>query len=428
MLEILAKRLALLVRLIIVVTLVSGVFWAQKAETSDLRNDLISLNSLEALSDLSPSEVLDFSTKHTREVSDEITKVLAKKEYKAIANDLEGVRSEIGKWLDTELRSNNIDPYIFQISIKLLAEKIEVKFSYTPPEVLSLELSPTWFDAQKALGLKEEILIASVGPINDLLPGKPQYLDPDNIFTLIEFIPGQHQSRILGNLEEQKFYGNTVSKLLGRLDFFASPIKISIATLIEDDLPSFPDEISESFILEIPVQTQIIESENLLGLVSENEDEINILQELYSQKSRKKFLDGAYGLLPIKEAKEVLSGNIVQAYQRVELLGFSISTRKLPIAVVSLFIMFLGGSFLTVRYARANSLKIISQVNDENPIDILIDNFLSRIVIFCIFPILSIMLALPTYPVSLSEAIFIGSGVLLILILGILVVIKSRKL
>ena len=421
MLEILAKRLAFFVQLIIAITLVCGIFWIQKIESLDLRDDLVSLNALEVLSEWEPLEVLSFENKYRQELSNGINTILSRQEFSNTSSNLEKVKQQIQDWLTMEFQSQDIEG---------------------------------------------EFLIAGLGSLNELIPptsvpssGNIRLLRDESNYVLVEFILSQHQSESLLQLEERKAYKNTVSNLLNRLDFFGAPLKMSVATSITGNFPSIPADLSNSYIksitllgekvkitfeedpsrspaqrtpamyeIEILVETQKIDVENLLSLISSNGDNTKVLEELYSENSRREFLDGAYGLLPLNEAKEVLSGNLVQAYQRVEILGFSISTKRLPLAVLMLFLVFLSGSFLTVIYAKRKSLRIISQVNDENPVDILIDNFFSRVLIFCVLPILSIVLSLPTFPISLLESILIKFGSLLVFSLGILIVINSRKL
>lgn len=155
---------------------------------------------------------------------------------------------------------------------------------------------------------------------------------------------------------------------------------------------------------------------------------VGTLKRLYKDNRRTRRLAAVYGDLTLVSARSLASEYAVKSYKEIELLGFTFSTHRFPLALAVILTIVSLGNFLTVRTARRERLAIITDVTNESVFDILLHTLGVRVVVWMIIPILAIWLALPPFPLVLFEKAFLGLASLVILILGWRTVADSATL
>ncbi len=87
----------------------------------------------------------------------------------------------------------------------------------------------------------------------------------------------------------------------------------------------------------------------------------------------------------------------------------------------------MAGTLITLLTAIKNKLKIISEVLDEDAIDLIIDSFFARIVLWGILPTISVIISFPFYPFSLVENIVVWIGAAALFVMGGVTIFFSTK-
>lgn len=159
-------------------------------------------------------------------------------------------------------------------------------------------------------------------------------------------------------------------------------------------------------------------------------------RQFYEDPGRKERLKTIYGTLDIENAKSIASERLVRAYTQKDVLGTSFSTKRLPLAMTVLVLLFSIGIWVTVKQAVRYGLKPITGFYDESVMSLIISWPLTRLLAFLLFPLSSILVFLlwsnlsshPLYPLSIREYAFLAILAVAVIGLGVETLRQTRKL
>ena len=377
----------------------------QKIEAYDLRDDVLNLNALKTIStsELNISRILnlDQNNKYSQNTYSNIREYLKTKEpnvFKLITT----AREEVNKWLEEQNVSESI-----RRGLTGKGGKNEIPFYFF--EFVA--------DSQNSIinSNSQEITVSDLLNKLDILVRRQKILAVESIKKPLPRI--ESQFRVNNRWGKKGTY---------RLEY----VRVSNGTIrikfIENT--GADQQESDKKIFDISVKTGDVDVPSLLSLSDKNRTSNALLLKLSNNKEEKKVIQQTYGILPLKEAQEIASNGLIEAYKKINILGFSISARKFPFAVLFFSLVFMLGTFLTIKEAKQRSLRIISTVTDERAIDILIDNKNYRAILWCVFPVLSVIMSLPIIELSSIEMSIISILCFLLFFLGIKSTSDSRDL
>ena len=399
--EILAKRLLFLTRIIVVIFFVSLVSLLYNLDANDLKSDVLLLSQINDIHDQIKKETI---TKNQDKITNNARVWLSEHDQ-----NLWELNTQTRKSIRECLQENF--PEFKETIIRM--RKIENASQFNLIEILKIQEDLDYLDVKrKSSNVKEMLekfnfitqpnkLSVAIGTINKNCPTKPEVI---KIFKDADNLPSSSDEElILRGFRLSKInFQNGSLKLDFSLNTFASyfideTIKINLRSEIVSNAPSILELITEE---EPPTLTE-------------------------SQKNR---LETVYGDIPFKQALEIASDNFLQSISNVELFGFTFSARRYPVVILLLSLFAETGIFLVIQTAWSRRLKIISGVSDEDVVDILIDNFIARTFLWCMLPIFSVFVSLPSYNLGLIDNLLLIFGLSIIFVLGLISTMRGRRL
>lgn len=308
------------------------------------------------------------------------------------------------------------------------------------------------------------------------LPGKPEYTGPSREEKHFYFI------EIIGYDLKSISQEGTVKDLLARLRILAQDRKISVAVELGSDLPdlkSYPEfqvyyddlsrinpeeskrrrmefkgvilrnqklkiDFSERAIpsypgqhrlasqaIEIPVGTTEGMVPSFLTLKSQDDKDNSFakhLQDLGDNQERVSRLKSYYGPLGIESAINIAENGMVRAYRAVDILGFSISTRLLPIAILFAGLFVALGVWLTIRRAKSQRLAIITEGFQPEAASMLIRRVIGRLVVWAVLPPIAVFISFPPAPITFTQNILLCLGAAITAGIGVGATLDSLSL
>lgn len=182
-----------------------------------------------------------------------------------------------------------------------------------------------------------------------------------------------------------------------------------------------PCEVKDS----LTVQTEQIDGSSVYALLN---GEMPLIDELVNDIEQQDRLRAIYGNMKPAIAQRIAAEDFARAFQSVTIFGFSVSARRFPIAIVLLVLSTAVGILWIIETAKRSSERILSDVQDEDVFDMLLDNILVRAILWVALPLLSILASMPPFSLGKTAIEFINVSVIATSFLGILSVIRSMKL
>lgn len=128
------------------------------------------------------------------------------------------------------------------------------------------------------------------------------------------------------------------------------------------------------------------------------------------------------------KALELVGEDYMEAYERMDVFGLSISTTSLPLVSLAFFIFMLAGIYAMLREARKGNYRIISETDNEDITDFFIKRKYMRFLIWVVLPLLSLGASMPHLQPEPSKLFAILAGTLVMLSLGLFSFSLSKKL
>lgn len=390
--ESLAKRLIFFGRLIIILSFLSFVCLLQKFDAHDLNLDVLDLSLLYSLREFDDKDIT-YTT-----IFEETDRLIKNKDEK-LYEDKQNLRQKVYEWLvEREMdmegfrlsgkigSARDIRPYIFfEYDVDIIKRRIGQK-------------TRSEYSVTQTVGYYLERLdvLASPGSIN---------------------VACETQSR---RLPDKRFRGGDYK--FGNTYLRNTNLEIRYVICPPGAQQGCPDEV-----LELPVKVKRIERPSILHLTDEYRPQNRSLEDLF-WSTRKDRLNNQYGHLRLEEARSIASDELTKAYQSINVLGFSFSTQRFPFALLFLYGICLIGSLATLKIAKRSSIHILSEVTDENAIDLLINHLLSRLILWVVLPVVSIIISFPITPLPIAQTIMLLIGVVVLFALGVISFLMSRNL
>jgi hypothetical protein len=438
MINILAKRLSFFSQIIVIIWIIAMFAWIQKIEAYDLKNDVLILKALETITTPESNIPIIFDFENNNQYFEDmyfqstyynIRKYL-KIENQDVFNSITNARKNITEWLEeqgvskstlsnlTGKGGNNTIPfYFFDFSenTKNSIAELNKQENMVSDLLNKLEIL---VKPQKILAVESIIKFPSfIKNYNNRLSEK--CIDSESIKPLSEKIEIRIEGNVSPNSQPPIVDSENSSSekclKLGSVKLINNKIKITF----KENLPLYSQQIPLEEVFDIPVKVRKVDVPSLLLLTDSTRSSNNSLLKLANNEEQKNIIKQTYGLLPLEVAKEIAFNGLVEAYKKINILGFSSSARKFPLAVLFFSFIFMLGTFLTIKEAQKKSLKIISSIHDEKAIDIIIDNKFLRIILWCVLPILSLIMSLPITQLATTEMLIIYLGCIVLLFLGI---------
>jgi hypothetical protein len=246
----------------------------------------------------------------------------------------------------------------------------------------------------------------------------------------------------------------TVAELLDTLDALTKPTSLTAIAQISEPLPSIKtnyhfksaqlqgQSLEILTVEDVPPQSQRTRGEHTISLpvtishvnnapsllyLSDPDRRINgELEALFNTDWRKARLGGLYGLLPIEEAKSIASKGLTDAYQSISIFGFSFSTRLFPYAVLVCMTMAILVTWITIGSANRESLRILTDFSDPDVMDLLMDYYVGRVILWAILPPLAIVASLPPVPIGVYQRSALIVATVVLAVAGLFCVLRSR--
>jgi hypothetical protein len=145
---------------------------------------------------------------------------------------------------------------------------------------------------------------------------------------------------------------------------------------------------------------------------------ISHLHRFYANKDLKTRLKSVYGPLQLNAALRVAEDGMATAYKAVNILGFSISARLFPWAVLIFGLAGLVGTWFTARTASSLGVSRLDEEVCEDATWMLIRNPVARFIVWVPLPVVAIWASLPAFPLSLLEKTGLIAGSAFLGVLG----------
>ncbi|MCD4721272.1 MAG: hypothetical protein K8S13_15635 [Desulfobacula sp.] len=389
----LAKRLIFFGNLIVLLGFLSFVSLLQKMDSYDLNQDVIDLSLLYSLKEFDEK---DLTYKSIYENTDSFIRKNHESHYQSKQN----FRQEIYDWLKenemdmSEIRltgkrgsSRKIRPYVF----------FEYDTDYIKKNMIQKTRKEYVVTQTVDNYLKNLKILASPGELA-FIHGKKDEL-PNKKFKIDNY--------------QFEFRNTYLNKNTLEIRYIVCPPNIQSGC---------PDKL-----IEIPIKTKVIKRPSILQITDKNRPQNQALEALF-KNNRKLRLHNQYGYLKLDEARRIASDALANAYKSIAIFGFEFSIQKFPFALLFLFFICSLGTLITLIKAKRNSLLVISEVDDDNPLDILIDHILARIFIWIILPVISLIISFPISPLPVLHIIILIFGAIALIILGTISSLISKKL
>jgi len=196
----------------------------------------------------------------------------------------------------------------------------------------------------------------------------------------------------------------------------ASTIKVNFS----EDYGNSPVQWAPSVrLFEIDAKTETLTGESLVYYSNPDRPRNEELLRLADNTRRLEFLRVSYGYLPIHEAKKIAIDGLKQAYTSISILGINFSVRLFPFAVLFFSLVGMIGTAITIRESIKRNVKIVFGTSTENAYSMLVNNGVSRFVVWILLPPLSILTSFPPIPINPVLNFILFSGVAVLLSIGI---------
>lgn len=182
-----------------------------------------------------------------------------------------------------------------------------------------------------------------------------------------------------------------------------------------------------SFTGQLPVTTRQVQAPSLYEFLSDTVPDPAVA-ELRADTALLERLRSVYGGIKFSLAQQIAAEDFAQAYKSIDIFGFTVSTRRFPLAVLALSVLAAWGIAWTVETARRSGQRVISGKSEEDVVDLLLDLAPLRTVIWVVLPVLAILASLPLFPLARVEQIVVMAGAALCALLGVLASLRARAL
>lgn len=184
------------------------------------------------------------------------------------------------------------------------------------------------------------------------------------------------------------------------------------------------DQLDEDAVsIAVPVQTAMLPMDKLHILYG-----VSTLYSKVGNGHEIQKLVKNYGEIPMDKALELVGEDYMEAYERMDVFGLSISTTSLPLVSLAFFIFMLAGIYAMLLEARKGNYRIISETENEDITDFFIKRRYMRFLIWVVLPLLSLGASMPHLLPEPVKLYVILAGTLVMLILGLLSFSLSKKL
>jgi hypothetical protein len=173
------------------------------------------------------------------------------------------------------------------------------------------------------------------------------------------------------------------------------------------------------------VSTVPVAGPSLYELVDAGNPEVQALAAAPDQLDRLKTI---YGELKLGLAQSVVTEDFIRAYKSIDIFGFTISTHRYPFAILLLMFLSTIGIAWTVESARRGSKRVISDIHDDDVVDVALDMPWLRLVLWVIVPAFAIWASLPLFPLSNLEQYLVIGGVVLIIFVASVATLRAGAL
>ncbi|MDQ3020586.1 MAG: hypothetical protein M3R36_08455 [Bacteroidota bacterium] len=133
------------------------------------------------------------------------------------------------------------------------------------------------------------------------------------------------------------------------------------------------------------------------------------------------YLSKIYGDMPLEEATILIRKDYLDAYQKVNILGFSFSVNTIPFALLFFLSIFLGSILISLKnsFTNENIFEVNKNQTNEEILEPYLRNKILRFIIWIIFPLVTIIFSIQMSFFSAIQYIFIIIWMLVNLTLGI---------
>jgi hypothetical protein len=184
------------------------------------------------------------------------------------------------------------------------------------------------------------------------------------------------------------------------------------------------DQLDEDAVsIAIPVQTATLPMDKLHSLFG-----VGALYSKVGNGHEIQKLVNNYGEIPMDKALELVGEDYMEAYERMDVFGLSISTTSLPLVSLAFLIFMLAGIYTMLREARKANFRIISETENEDITDFFIKRKYMRFLIWVVIPLLSLGASMPHLQPEPAKLYTILAGTVVMLSLGLLSFSLSKKL
>lgn len=175
--------------------------------------------------------------------------------------------------------------------------------------------------------------------------------------------------------------------------------------------------------ISIPVETLLLDMGSLHHVYQID----NLYSRIGGQHEIHKLVNN-YGEIPMDKALELVGEDYMEAYERMEVFGLSISTTSLPLVSLAFYIFIMTGILIMLREAKKGGHAIITDQDNEDLTDYFMKRKTIRFFLWVILPMLSLAASLPHLQPEPAKLWAIAGGTLLLLSLSLSAFFISRKL
>lgn len=175
--------------------------------------------------------------------------------------------------------------------------------------------------------------------------------------------------------------------------------------------------------LSVPVKTTVVNGPTWMDLYGFDPDYKTLGKKVELQKLIKH-----YGDLPMDKVVDMIGNDYMEAYERIDIFGFSFSSTSLPLALLAFFLFLSTGLYLMVREAKRKSLKVLSEFNNEEITDYFVKNVWIRTVLWLILPIGALVATLPVLPEEAEKLAVLITGGVVLAVINCATLLLARKI
>lgn len=420
-----SKRLVFLTRANIIIFLFALVALLHRLDATDLEHDIRSLDLVQSVAALDVSQAFSDGTVYT------LARAWLEQQNPSLAEQHRGVRQQVTDLL----ASAGVQPdTILQIKgqagvpadmFRLMEFPAAESLLQTPAVVTTSQgVLPATFGVQAGANvLGRQTLDPASQTVNQLIDRFLAVTEPQTL-TVATGVNNTDLPNLAANqancpavLQSVALHGDTI---VAR--FEQSPLSPDFSFSVQQQ-PLLPCSFTE----QLAVSTQQVPAPSLYDFLSGSVPDPAV-GELRANSELLRRLQAVYGGIKFSLAQQIAAEDFAQAYKNIDIFGFAVSTRRFPLAVLTLSVVTAWGIAWTVETARRSGQRVISGKSEEDVVDILLDLAPLRTVIWVALPVLAILASLPLFPLSRGEQIVVMAGAVLCALLGILASLRARAL